>query len=171
MIRTFQIYSHSDFQIYNSIINSSHQAIHYISSNYLFYNWNFVSFDHFYPFAHPLPLPFLPRHPLLLYSRRKALRNQAIGSSQRDRPNWRPHWHVIEFCLFFWFVCFYFIEERRLICFFNYDGGFQAMPLMSNHCDHGRNFAIRKVNKICRIIPIKECWLISVSIAVTSCKF
>lgn len=71
----------------------------------------------------------------------------------------------------FWFVCFYFIEERRLICFFNYDGGFQAMPLMSNHCDHGRNFAIRKVNKICRIIPIKECWLISVSIAVTSCKF
>lgn len=78
VIRTFQIYSHSDFQIYNSIINSSHQAIHYISSNYLFYNWNFVSFDHFYPFAHPLPLPFLPRHPLLLYSRRKALRKDQL---------------------------------------------------------------------------------------------
>lgn len=46
------------------------------------------------------------------------------------------------------------------------------MPPKPNNCDDGKNFAIRKLNKAYKIIPIKECWFISQCyIPVTSYKF
>ena len=40
-----------------SIVTYSHHAIHYVPRTYLFYNWEFVRFDHFHPFC---PSPQLP---------------------------------------------------------------------------------------------------------------
>ena len=39
-----------------NIITSSYHAVHYILITYLFYKLKFVSFDHLYPFLHPLLL-------------------------------------------------------------------------------------------------------------------
>lgn len=60
------------------------------------------------------------------------------------------------------FVCLFLLYKGRETCPFNYDGGFHTMSHMPNHCDGRRNFAIRKLSKICRIVPIKKCWFISV---------
>ena len=40
-----------------SIVNYSHHVIHYVPRTYLFYNWEFVHFDHFHLFC---PSPNLP---------------------------------------------------------------------------------------------------------------
>ena len=55
-MRIFKIYSLSKFHYYfnnvqYNIINYSHHVLHYTS--YLFYNWNFVSFDTLHPFHSP----------------------------------------------------------------------------------------------------------------------
>ena len=56
LMRIFKIYSLSKFHYYfnnvqYNIINYSHHVLHYTS--YLFYNWNFVSFDTLHPFHSP----------------------------------------------------------------------------------------------------------------------
>ena len=58
VMSTFKIYSLSNFQIYNTVLLTIvTNAVHYIPMTYLFYNWKFVSFDHFTHFAHQHPPP------------------------------------------------------------------------------------------------------------------
>ena len=46
--------------VYSSL-NYSNHAVYYINSNYLFYNWKFVPFDHLHLIL-PIPIPASSHH-------------------------------------------------------------------------------------------------------------
>ena len=57
MVRILNLYSHSNFQIFNSVTNYGHCAIHYLPRTYSFYNQKFVPFDQNLPISlGPQPL-------------------------------------------------------------------------------------------------------------------
>ena len=52
--------------VYSSV-NYSNHAVYYINSNYLFYNWKFVPFDHLHLIP-PIPIPALVTTNLIYFS-------------------------------------------------------------------------------------------------------
>lgn len=60
LMRVFNIYSLSNFQLYSkllSIVTKLWSTIVYICIPYLFYNWEFILFDSFHPFGPSPPAP------------------------------------------------------------------------------------------------------------------
>ena len=54
-MRTFKMYSLSDFQIYNTVLLTVVTMLYiYIPRGYLSYDWKLLPFDHLHPFPSPL---------------------------------------------------------------------------------------------------------------------
>ena len=53
----YSVLSQQLSNIQYSVVNYSHHAVYSLPRTYLSYNWNFIPFDHLYPFP---PLPHTP---------------------------------------------------------------------------------------------------------------
>ena len=60
VMKSFKIYSFSNFQMYNTVLLSIVTMLYIKTLEHLFYNWEFVPFNTHHPFrlhSHSLPLP------------------------------------------------------------------------------------------------------------------